>query len=104
MLKQLPDLTEDYISKAKAINSRFKGDPSFPLEGGTEAEEGEENPTNEKFREIHRLTYTVQVTTTDCSTPRQAIHSLLVPARKDDRKRLGRLTWAMSWCGGRCCS
>lgn len=61
VLKQLPELTEEYTNKAKAINSRFKGDPSFPLEGGAEAEEGEENPTTERFREIHRLTYTVQV-------------------------------------------
>jgi hypothetical protein len=63
VLKQLPELSSEYEAKAKALNTRFKGDPSFPLDGSPDEEPAEEEgaPKVERFREIHRLAYVVQV-------------------------------------------
>ncbi|GMI40881.1 hypothetical protein TeGR_g12974 [Tetraparma gracilis] len=61
-LKQLPP-PDKYAEKAKAVTGLFSGDPSFPLEpepeDAPEAEEGA--PPPESFREIHRLSYVVDV-------------------------------------------
>ena len=59
-LKQLPELSEEYITKSKGVTGRFRGDPSFPLEEPPEdAPDAEEGVEVESFREIHRLAYTV---------------------------------------------
>ncbi|GMI16007.1 hypothetical protein TrLO_g2073 [Triparma laevis f. longispina] len=59
-LKQLPELSEEYITKSKGVSGRFRGDPSFPLEEPPEdAPEAEEGVEVESFREIHRLAHTV---------------------------------------------
>jgi len=61
-------LSSDFENQAKGINGRFKGDPSYLLDGGAPEEEpvpeennNEENIKVERFREIHRLTYTIGV-------------------------------------------
>uniref|UniRef100_A0A7S2V1U7 Radial spoke head protein 9 homolog n=1 Tax=Fibrocapsa japonica TaxID=94617 RepID=A0A7S2V1U7_9STRA len=74
-LRQLPVLSEEYTTMAKSIKGRFKGDPSVPLDGGEEDED--EDPESgiqkERFREIHRLTYTVQMIDRDVAVvPRGA--------------------------------
>jgi len=72
-LKLLPEISEDYMEKAKVLNTRFKGDPSFPLEGDPEEEEDAENPV-EKFREVHRLSYVCSLIDHDVAVvPRGAL-------------------------------
>eukprot|EP00638_Chattonella_subsalsa_P005870 CAMPEP_0117760688 /NCGR_PEP_ID=MMETSP0947-20121206/16789_1 /TAXON_ID=44440 /ORGANISM="Chattonella subsalsa, Strain CCMP2191" /LENGTH=222 /DNA_ID=CAMNT_0005581447 /DNA_START=624 /DNA_END=1289 /DNA_ORIENTATION=- len=67
-LRQMPELTDEYKKMAAEITTRFKGDPSLPLDGGEEEEEeGEEAQLKERFREIHRLTYTIQLIDRDVS-------------------------------------
>lgn len=63
-LKAFPSLSEDYSFQASKITSAFTGDPSFFAYNGEEEEEEQEDPDAppiERFREIHRLAYTVQV-------------------------------------------
>lgn len=65
MLRALPELSEDYESQAQALSVRFTGDPSFfNFSGADDAEVEEEDPEAppvERFREVHRLSYVVQV-------------------------------------------
>ena len=62
MLKALPDLSQEYESTAESITSRFTGDPSYMAYNGAEPEEEDpEAPQVERFREIHRLSFTVKV-------------------------------------------
>lgn len=76
-LRALPYLTEEYTKQAEKITSAFLGDPSFFAYNGEDpdAEPEEEDPDAppvERFREMNRLTYTVNVslmlvTFTQCS-------------------------------------
>ena len=62
VLRALPSLSEEYEAQAQTITSRFTGDPSFMAYNGQEPEEVDpEAPPVERFREMHRLSYTVQV-------------------------------------------
>jgi hypothetical protein len=61
-LSILPTLSADYIAKAEALKMQFTGDPSVFTFNGEEAEpEDPEAPPVERFRELHRLAYTVKV-------------------------------------------
>lgn len=65
-LRQMPELSEEYVKMASEITTRFKGDPSVPLDGGEEDEEPEEGQApRERFRELHRLAHTVAVIDND---------------------------------------
>ncbi|GMI04721.1 hypothetical protein TrRE_jg4413 [Triparma retinervis] len=66
-LKQMPELSEEYVGKAAAVTGRFKGDPSFPLEEPPEETPDDEEGATESFREIHRLSYTVGLIDHDVS-------------------------------------
>lgn len=62
VLDHFPAMTPDYIAKAEALKMQFTGDPSVFTFNGEEAEpEDPEAPPVERFREIHRLAYTVKV-------------------------------------------
>ena len=55
-------LSPEYTAKAEALKVQFTGDPSFFAFNGEEAEaEDPEGNQVERFREIHRLAYTVKV-------------------------------------------
>ena len=69
-LGQMPDMTEDFTKMAAAITAPFRGEPSLPLladgsagepdEPVPEPAEGEEpQAPPERFREMHRLAYSV---------------------------------------------
>lgn len=62
-LRALPSLSEAYESQAQALSVRFTGDPSFfNFSGADEVEEEDpEAPPAERFREVHRLSFVVQV-------------------------------------------
>jgi hypothetical protein len=63
-LKAAPPITEEYTAIASKITTAFLGDPSFFAYNGEEAEAEQEDPEAkpvERFREVHRLTYTIQV-------------------------------------------
>ena len=61
-LRACPPLPEEYKSIAAGITSAFLGDPSFFAYNGEEPEpEDPEAPPVERFRECHRLTFTVEV-------------------------------------------
>lgn len=61
-LKRLPPLSKEYEILAAAITARFVGDASFFAYNGEEAEpEDPDAPPVERFRELHRLSYIVQV-------------------------------------------
>jgi hypothetical protein len=58
----LPHITDDYKVQAAKITTAFLGDPSFFAYNGEDPEpEDPEAPPVERFREVHRLTYTVKV-------------------------------------------
>ncbi len=62
VLRALPSLSEEYEAQAQAIATRFTGDPSFfAYNGGEPEEEDPEAPPVERFREVHRLSFVVQV-------------------------------------------
>jgi len=65
-LKALPPISDDYKGKAEKIKTSFLGDPSFFAYSGEEEEEDPEAAPVERFREIHRLTQTVQQIDHDC--------------------------------------
>ena len=47
---------------AENISSKFTGDPSYMAYNGAEPEEEDPDaPPVERFREVHRLSYTVKV-------------------------------------------
>jgi len=61
-LRNMPPVTQEYAAKAEALKMQFTGDPSVYTFNGEEAEpEDPEAPPVERFREIHRLAYTVKV-------------------------------------------
>lgn len=66
-LRAMPHLPEDYVKQAQALFVPFLGDPSFFAYKGEEAEEPEdpEAPPVERFREVHRLAYTISVHITE---------------------------------------
>eukprot|EP00981_Chlorochromonas_danica_P003953 scaffold748_cov176-Ochromonas_danica.AAC.7 len=74
-LRLLPHLPEDYIKQAQKIRTAFLGDPSFFAYNGEDPEpEDPEAPPVERFREVHRLSYTIKQIDHDCFlTPRGAI-------------------------------
>lgn len=85
VLRQLPELNEEYTRLASAITGRFKGDPSLPLDGKgddepVEADADSESPPKEveRFRELHRLSFAVRSIDHDCSVVPQG--ALLVDA------------------------
>ena len=61
-LRALPHLTEDYAKQAEKITAAFLGDPSYFAYNGEEPEpEDPEAPPVERFREMNRLTFVVNV-------------------------------------------
>lgn len=67
VLRAAPHISEEYSNTASKIRVAFTGDPSFFAYNGEEEEPEPEDPDAppvERFREVHRLTYTVKV----CST------------------------------------
>jgi len=61
-LKSMPPLTPEYTAKAETLKMQFTGDAAVSTFNGEEAEpEDPEAPPVEKFREVHRLAYTVKV-------------------------------------------
>lgn len=62
VLEAFPYLPEDYIKQAEKISSAFLGDPPFFAYNGEDPEpEDPDAPPAERFREYHRLAYTVAV-------------------------------------------
>jgi radial spoke head protein 9 len=69
VLASLPPSTLEYDKKSQEILSQFEGDPSFYKYGGVEdeedpaadEEESEIPKQDNKFREMHRLSYVVKV-------------------------------------------
>lgn len=74
-MRLLPHLPDDYVTQAKKIRTAFLGDPSFFAYNGEEPEPDDpEAPPVERFREVHRLSYTVKLIDHDCFiVPRGAI-------------------------------
>lgn len=69
ILRALPELSADYAAKAEAISTKFTtftGDPSFMKFNGDEEDDDPEAPV-ERFREVHRLSYTVKKIEHDCA-------------------------------------
>lgn len=66
-LRAVPALSAEYEAQAEGIITQFTGDPSFMAYNGAEAEEPADPddpdapPPKEMFREVHRLTYIIQV-------------------------------------------
>lgn len=67
-LRIVPTLSADYVAKAEGMKTQFTGDPSVFTFNGEEAEP-DEDPPKERFREIHRLSYTVKVLFSVLSRP-----------------------------------
>jgi hypothetical protein len=66
-LQALPPISDEYRNTAEAIKTPFLGDPSFFSYNGEEAgDEDPDAPPVERFREIHRLTQTVQKIDFEC--------------------------------------
>ena len=61
----MPQLSPEYEAQAETIFSPFTGDPSYMAYGGVEPEEeadpDSDAPPVERFREMHRLAFTVKV-------------------------------------------
>lgn len=58
----MPHLPEDYVKQAAKIMTPFLGDPSFFAYNGEDPEpEDPEAPPVERFREVHRLAFTIAV-------------------------------------------
>lgn len=74
-MRSLPHISDEYAKEAEKIRTAFLGDPSFFAYKGEDPEpEDPEAPPVERFREVHRLTYTVKKIDHDCSlVPRGAI-------------------------------
>jgi hypothetical protein len=61
-LRAVPPLTEDYSKQASTITTAFLGDPSFFAYNGEDPEpEDPEAPPVERFREINRLGFVINV-------------------------------------------
>jgi len=68
MLKAFPTLKPEYEDIASKISIAFTGDASFFAYSGEEPEPDDpEAPPVERFREIHRLVYTVNNIDNDCA-------------------------------------
>jgi hypothetical protein len=68
VLRAAPHISEEYTKLASKIRIAFTGDPSFFAYNGEEEEPEPEDPDAppvERFREVHRLTYTVKVRALD---------------------------------------
>ena len=64
VLRALPSLNAEYEAQAAKLTKTFTGDPSFFAFNGEDAEaepEDPEAPPVERFREVHRLSFTVKV-------------------------------------------
>lgn len=74
-LRAMPHLPEDYVKQAEVITTAFLGDPSFFAYNGEDPEpEDPEAPPVERFREVHRLAWTIQKIDHDCTlAPRGAL-------------------------------
>lgn len=74
-LKALPPISAEYRAEADKITSAFLGDPSFFAYNGEDPEpEDPDAPPVERFREVHRLTQTVERIDHDCAlVPRGAL-------------------------------
>ena len=75
ILRAVPALSLEYEKQASTINVKFTGDPSFYAFNGDEAEDDAdpEAPPVERFREVHRLAYSIKCIDHDCAiTPRGA--------------------------------
>lgn len=89
-LRQFPVLSDAYKKLAQELpkGMRFKGDPSLPLDADPEEPEEEEEgkPPPERFRELHRLAYTVAQIDHDVAvTPKGAL--FLEPSRRVSARR-----------------
>jgi len=78
VLRALPTITEEYETLAGNIRVAFTGDPSFFAYNGEDPEEPEQEdpdaPPVERFREVHRLTFTVKKIDRECAlVPRGAL-------------------------------
>jgi len=75
LLRAVPALTTEYETQAKAITQKFTGDASFYSFNGEEPEEEDpEAPPVERFREGHRLAWTLKTIDHDCAlAPRGAV-------------------------------
>ena len=67
-MKIFPPLTAEYEKQASTLLVAFKGDPSFFAYTGSEEPDSDdpEVPKIERFREIHRVVYTVNVSINVC--------------------------------------
>lgn len=64
VLRAVPHISDEYTNQASKIRVAFTGDPSFFAYNGEEEEPEPEDPDAppvERFREVHRLAYTVKV-------------------------------------------
>lgn len=65
VLRAVPYISDEYANLASKIRIAFTGDPSFFAYNGEEEEPEPEDPDAppvERFREVHRLAFTVKVT------------------------------------------
>lgn len=76
-LRAMPQLSAEYEAQAETIFAPFTGDPSFMAYGGVEPEEVDPDsdaPPVERFREMHRLAFTVKQIDHDCAlVPKGAV-------------------------------
>ncbi|CAM9526033.1 unnamed protein product, partial [Chrysoparadoxa australica] len=82
-LRQMPQLNENCKALAAKCKGRFKGDPSLPLDKEPEEQDDgdEEAKGPERFREVHRLAYTVQAIDRDVAViPKGAL--IVEPSHK----------------------
>lgn len=66
VLRAVPYISDEYANQASKIRIAFTGDPSFFAYNGEEEEPEPEDPDAppvERFREVHRLAFTVKVLT-----------------------------------------
>lgn len=64
VLRAVPFISDEYVNLASKIRIAFTGDPSFFAYNGEEEEPEPEDPDAppvERFREVHRLAFTVKV-------------------------------------------
>lgn len=64
ILRAVPTISDEYQKEAEKLTMSFTGDPSFFAFNGEEEEAEQDDPDAppvERFREVHRLAYTVKV-------------------------------------------
>jgi radial spoke head protein 9 len=75
LLRAVPALTSEYETQAATLSQRFTGDPSFFAFNGEEEEaEDPDAPPVERFREVHRLAWTLKTIDHDCSLSPRGLH------------------------------